>query len=1245
MALFRTPLARHEGNATFPSPLVELMPSSFSRQRAPILPSTRPLIACALGIAVATCAEPIAPSSSLTPNADLNGRAMAAGLAVNPANDTILVGQTITLTVSGVAGGKRAVWTSSDTSVARVASTGNTTAAVTGGAPGSATITAAAGGKIGNASVRVVPVPVRSVAVAPDSITVQLGDSVQFTATPRDSTGGPLAGRAVVWSTPDTTIATVSPTGMAHAHAHGLARIRATVEGVVGQASMTVAVPELAVPSMVAPDSVNVGDTLVARYSIQNLGDTPLADSIIVRVGLRSLATDTIVRAIRQAVPRVAALGARTDTARFVVPSALPGSYAVVVYVDCRDISGTSNESRLTDCLAAPATAGTIRETNETNNASTAPVTVRGPQLAAGTLAGPDTVLSRSTVTTSLTITNSGSATATGFDVIMGLYDVTTNTVVAAATVSTPALGNRATRVVSVAVAVPGTLILTHQFQLVGYADCSNGGTTPAARLQACITTPGTAGAIVESNENDNGAARSVVVRSNVARVNASPDTLRFATIGDTAIVTATAFDQNNTPISGTTTSWTSLDSAAVVTASGLVRSVSNGTARVVASIEGKADTTIVVVAQLVTSVVVTPDTALIGAAGGVNLASELRDASGAIVASARPTWSSLDPSIATVNDSGRVSGIATGAARVVATTNGHADTSLVFVNPAGYTHRWLGVNAFGWEQPSNWYPHTIPSQNDSPFIPAEAPQRPFLGSFAQVHSIKVAAGSSLDLRGAELDAFGDVDATGPIANGDVEMRGSGTLAGSLPSLVVHGPTQLVARTSAASVSVPDSTGRLTVNGCTLVTKSIHVAGGGRLVESDQRDSIVVSSDVQFLGDGPSVLSAGVLRVAGEFFALGPPGSLVISGSHTTIFDGTSAQAVGIADTTSGFHDVIVSNSQGGVQLQSTMSISGQLRLSTGGLIASQWPLRFRSRLPDVSQGLYQVLTTAVGGQIALVQNHVIPGTIIVESGETLRLNGHTLDVQGTLAVFSASAANPTPGIVVTDVALDSLIIRGGFSLAGKALFSAGTLVAKGDIAMNPLSDAVFAASGTHTTILDGAADQRLSMSSPSNAFFNNLVIDDAGGVGLRTDIAVHGQLRGSGTGVVRCIEFSACSNGSGGRLINVTGGVDVAGLVLDGIAISITGTRAAMTRFDNVTFQNSPVVPAQLTIRLDGPGEFLMNNIAFLTTPAPGTYWIDADTVNPSASAITITVSSPQSADGPANTRTGNAQVTWRAP
>ena len=228
--------------------------SIVARQRASTRWAVRLLIVVAVAATVATCSEPTSPSSRPSPDPDRDARTTSTGLTISPANDTALVGQTITLLAGGVPGGKQATWTSSDTTVARVVSTGATTAAVTGRAPGLATITAAVTGKTGTVSVRVIPVPVRSVTVAPDSVVGQLGDSVQFTATPRDSTGAPLTGRTVVWSTPDTAVVTLSATGLAHARARGTARIRAEVEGVIGQVTTTVVVPELAVAAMTAPD-------------------------------------------------------------------------------------------------------------------------------------------------------------------------------------------------------------------------------------------------------------------------------------------------------------------------------------------------------------------------------------------------------------------------------------------------------------------------------------------------------------------------------------------------------------------------------------------------------------------------------------------------------------------------------------------------------------------------------------------------------------------------------------------------------------------------------------------------------------------------------------------------------------------------------------------------------------------------------------------------------------------------------
>ena len=1359
----------------------------------------------------ATCSD----TKSLAPRANSapENQVAAGGLTITPGNDTTLVGQTIALRETG-AGAKLATWSSSDSTIAAVASTGATTAAVTGRAPGVVTITATVGNHYGTATVHVLPVPVRSVTIAPDSSTGQIGDSVQFVATPRDSAGHPLSGRSITWSTPDTTVASVSATGMAHARAHGTAHVRAVAEGVVGQSLFIVSVPELAVPALSARDSVNVGDTLTVGYSIQNLGDTPIADSIIVRVGLRSSA-NVIVRGVRRALPRLTALGLASDSTRILIPSTSPGAYTAVVYVDCRDVPGATDEARLSDCLATPAAAGTIIESNENNNSSSKAVIVRGPQLTASALAAPDTVLTRTTVTASLTVTNAGSATPAGFDVIAGLFDVTTSTVIAAATTSVPVLGNRATGVTNVSLPIPGGIELTHQYQIRAYADCTNSGTTPAARLQTCLSSPGSPGVISESNENDNSASRAAIVLSNVARVNATPDTVRFVSIGDTASLSATAFDRSNAVVSGVTVTWASLDSAASVTAAGVVHSVGSGTARIVATIEGRSDTSIVIVAQQVASVVATPDTALIAAGGSVSLTAVLRDAAGAIMTTVQASWTSLDPTVATVNGSGSVSGVSAGTARVVASANGHADTSIVFVNPTGYTHRWLGVNALGWGQPANWYPHTVPSQNtDSPFIPAGTAQSPYLVDVVFVRNIKVAAGQSLDLRNYTLAVFGNADAAGSIVGGTVEMRNGGSICGTLPTLTIRAPSQLSGRTSAAVVNVQDSA-RVTINGHTLVTSSLSVSGSGSVIESNPLDTVWVTSDALFNSLAPTLLSAGVLRVDGSFSNYGPPGSFVASGSHTTMFAGGSTQQfVTLADTTStsGFQNIVVLNTQAGVQVQTTMAVKGLLTLGSGARLSSPGRVRFLSRLPHVTQGVYNVSTTALGADLSLAEDVVLPvsTTLTIDDGVTLNLNGHKLDIStfsptsqtsrlvmpgltpaeslivrgsllllggavdlrgGVIAAYGdvteaftpiaamptgaklallgtrahlvgstsgdsvkfgdvdvadggtvtsyqhialdglltlgsgstlalgqnevrvnhalpavelgtlnasgvvvrgsvrmnesrrfpssvflrvASAAqlqmwghtldvggrllidggDPSPGVLIMNSVLDSLITRGEFDILGQTIFSAGRFIAQGDVIQGAGSPSLTADPDSgHTTVLAGTAAQRLQLSSPATSYFNNLEIDNPAGVDISSDIQVHGQLLGTGAGVVRS------TNASG---LNVTGGILLSGLVFDGSTLSVSGPRGTMNGVQNLTFQNSPTVPALLRIRYDGYGEFYLFNTTFLSTPAPGTYWIDADSIDPAAGPITFHVSSPQAAQGPAYTRTGNAVVRW---
>src|SRR5438552_1524824 len=79
-----------------------------------------------------------------------------------------------------------------------------------------------------------------AVGVTPATATGQAGQTVQLTATPKDANGRALSGRAVSWSSSNTSVVTVSNAGVVSAVTLGSATITATSEGKSGTSSITV---------------------------------------------------------------------------------------------------------------------------------------------------------------------------------------------------------------------------------------------------------------------------------------------------------------------------------------------------------------------------------------------------------------------------------------------------------------------------------------------------------------------------------------------------------------------------------------------------------------------------------------------------------------------------------------------------------------------------------------------------------------------------------------------------------------------------------------------------------------------------------------------------------------------------------------------------------------------------------------------------------------------------------------------
>ena len=168
--------------------------------------------------------------------------ASVASVVVSPASGSLPVSGTLQLTATpkdsngNPLSGRTITWASNNTALAAVSGTG----LVTGIAPGSVTITATSGGQSGTAALTVVAVSVASVVVSPASSSLLVGTTLQLTATPKDSNGNPLSGRAVTWATNNAGVATVSASGLVTGVAAGSATITATSGGRGGTATITV---------------------------------------------------------------------------------------------------------------------------------------------------------------------------------------------------------------------------------------------------------------------------------------------------------------------------------------------------------------------------------------------------------------------------------------------------------------------------------------------------------------------------------------------------------------------------------------------------------------------------------------------------------------------------------------------------------------------------------------------------------------------------------------------------------------------------------------------------------------------------------------------------------------------------------------------------------------------------------------------------------------------------------------------
>jgi uncharacterized protein YjdB len=186
---------------------------------------------------------------------------------------------------------------------------------------------------------------------------------------------------------------------------------------------------------------------------------------------------------------------------------------------------------------------------------------------------------------------------------------------------------------------------------------------------------------ITATSEGKSGTALITVTDATVASVTVSPQSATVA-IGQARQFVASISDVAGTVLTGLTPTWSSSNQSTVtVSATGLVTGSAPGSATITATSEGKTGTSLVTVTDAtVASVALTTQSATVTIGQSRQLKATMSDASGSVLTGLIATWSSSNPSVASVSSAGLVSGVASGSATITATSAGKSGTVLITV-------------------------------------------------------------------------------------------------------------------------------------------------------------------------------------------------------------------------------------------------------------------------------------------------------------------------------------------------------------------------------------------------------------------------------------------------------------------------------------------------------------------------------------------------------------------------------------
>ncbi len=507
---------------------------------------------------------------------------------------------------------------------------------------------------------------VAEVAVAPLTASVTVGGTLPLQATVRDASGQAIAGHSVIWSVQDTSIATISATGVVSARTIGSTQVAASVNGVSGLAAITVT------PVPVASITVTP-----ARVDL-----TPAAHASLAAVPYDAAGHALDGRAIVWASsnPNVATVDA-TGTVTAIVAG------AATITATSEGVTGSAALNVAIPAVASvvlqPRTAtiqrgATLQLSATVTDESGAIITNRAPTWTSS--AAGVAIVSASGLVTAVSPGSAliaaaldGKADTMSVTVVaVPVGSVTVQPVTASLTVGQGTTLTATVKDANGAVVTDRPVAWTTSNSAV--ASVTQGGVVKALSAGTAV--------ISATSEGSTGSATVTVNAAAVASIALQPSSVTLQK-NMSATIAATLKDASGNVLTGRAVTWKSSDSTvARVSSTGVVTAVRLGAATITATSEGRsASASVSVTTGPVDRVIISPaSVSNLRSGHTAQLAATAVDANGDPISGAVFSWHSNNTSVAIVNSSGRVTGVHSGTTSITATFSGRTGSANVQV-------------------------------------------------------------------------------------------------------------------------------------------------------------------------------------------------------------------------------------------------------------------------------------------------------------------------------------------------------------------------------------------------------------------------------------------------------------------------------------------------------------------------------------------------------------------------------------